>query len=207
MSGGLEGCAEANLGFRRSSDLPFPGQQTFYNEKPKTSGPSFMPTIPAVPNLKSTSQTNPTTVSNHSRAQRPSSSSPHIAPYATQLGQQQPRTSKAHQPMAEPITSQDGDPYQSNSPSETRLDLRPPATESYIAREKERIALLLDLNRDLLWDLKTRQESGEAGSLPPSADEGDDYQGNIKPEKQPSQEYTELVAFPRSKRQLRSLND
>lgn len=196
MSGDLESCAKANLDCSRSVSFTYypPGQQTFNSEKPKSSGPSFMPTVPTVPNFKAASQNITPTVPNLSRAQKPSSPSPYIAPYANQKGQQQPKTLNIQQPMAASIISQDRDPYQPSSPSETRPNTRPPATESYIAREKERIALLLDLNRDLLWDLKTRQENGEAGSLPPSADQGDDDPTNIKLEKQPSQEYSESVS-------------
>lgn len=93
--------------------------------------------------------------------------------------------------MATP--TQDGNSSRSIAPSVTKPRSRPPPTESYIALEKERIALLLELNRELLWDLKTRQESGEAGSLSESADRSETQQANIKLEDPPSPEYIESV--------------
>jgi hypothetical protein len=67
--------------------------------------------------------------------------------------------------MSAPSASQQQQTPASGQPQQGGTDQRPPLSPSKLQLEKERVSLLLDINRELLQEVVNLQASGKAGGL------------------------------------------
>lgn len=176
MGRALSPCPVIRLG-RRNNHIRSSGQY------PYTTAPHSTPSSVPAPH------------SNH--AQVASASPRHISPYAATSANNgsQPQTSVHTQtpqqhPMAAPAP-----PSQTPNAQQSVGKMNPPAPLSPGAqsRERDRVTLLLDINRVLLQEVLKLQEQGKTGPLPQPGQNPDEA-GGKEGEPKASQEYIQSVS-------------